>query len=422
MNIIDWKNEIASHHWDSALTQLYGKADPSRFLALLEDFEEKFGEGDVRFFSAPGRVELCGNHTDHQHGCVVALAVDLDILGVVRKREDNIVNLLSMGAEPCHVDLDGQAPEQGTSDALIYGVAKGLQEKGYLVGGFDCCTCSAVPFGSGLSSSAAFENYVATVFSEVYNDGKISPLDKALVGQWAENIYFGKPCGLMDQLASCLGNVSFIDFKDPKNPIIRQVSMPPEKTNHVLCVVKTGGSHADLTHHYAAIPEEMKRVAEFFGKEVLSDLTKEDVLNNIPALRETVGDRAVLRALNYYDETSRSHGVLKALEQEDFTTAFSLLEASGVGSQCWLKNVSNPEDTEFDGVGMALYVSKMLCPNGTFRVHGGGFGGTMLGLIPTERFLEYKQNIEKVFGEDSCIPLLVRPFGGIEIDHRLQRA
>jgi galactokinase len=419
MNILEWKNQLTAHQWDGVLQKLYGTTDHSRLADLLAVFEREFGEGPIRLFSAPGRVELCGNHTDHQQGCVVALAVDLDILGVVRARNDNMVHLLSMGTDPCHVDLQGEMPPKGTSDALIYGIAKALQEKGYLVGGFECCTCSAVPFGSGLSSSAAFENFVATVFSEVYNHGAVTPLEKALIGQWAENTYFGKPCGLMDQLASCLGNVSFIDFKDPKNPKIQQVSMPPEKTDHVLCVVKTGGSHADLTHHYAAIPDDMKQVAAFFGKQVLTDITKEDLWNNLPALREAVGDRAVLRALNFFDETNRSVLVLQALEQEDYARAFSLLEASGVGSQCWLKNVSNPEDTAFDGVGMALYCSKNFCPDGTFRVHGGGFGGTMLGLVPTKQFADYKQNIEKVFGKDSCISLLVRPFGGVEIDGRL---
>ncbi len=389
----------------------------TRIAQLQADFTATFGETThLRYFSAPGRVELCGNHTDHQGGQVVALAVDLDIIGAAAPREDAIVRLFSFGAEPCTVDLKGECPPKGTSDALIWGVAKALQEKGYAVGGFDCVTRSAVPFGSGLSSSAAFENFVATVFDGLHNNNSMDPVHKALAGQWAENNCFGKPCGLMDQLASCLGNVTYMDFADPEHPKTQTVAMPLEKVNRVMCVVKTGGSHADLTHHYAAIPAEMKAVAAFFGKNLLSQIVKEQVMDNLPALREAVGDRAVLRALNYFDECDRSRLVLAALQEGRVEDVLPILTASGIASQTLLQNVSNPEDTAFDGVGMALYLSRQVCPDGTYRVHGGGFGGTMLGLIPTEEFAGYKHAMESVFGADTCIALQVRTEGGMEIN------
>ncbi len=387
-----------------------------RFSQLQTDYQTAFGHlPKLRYFSAPGRVELCGNHTDHQGGQVVALAVNLDIIGAASVRSDSVIRLFSFGAEPCTVDLDGGCPLQGTSEALIWGVAKKLKNQGYAVGGFDCVTRSAVPFGSGLSSSAAFENFVATVLDGLYNNNAIDPMQKALAGQWAENHCFGKPCGLMDQLASCLGNVTYMDFSDPAAPVTKTVDMPLAQMERVLCVVKTGGSHADLTHHYAAIPAEMKAVAAYFGKKVLSQLTKKQIMDCLPALREQAGDRAVLRALNYFDECERSRQVLAALQEGRAADVLPILNQSGLASQTLLQNVSNPQDPLFDGVGMALYVSRQICPDGTYRVHGGGFGGTMLGIVPTGAFREYQQAIETVFGAASCIPLQVRPVGGTEL-------
>ncbi len=416
MNVQAWIVNLENNTLYNSFAPLYGKVPVQRLQLLLNTFAESFGEqGDLSFFSAPGRVELCGNHTDHQGGCVVALAVDLDVLGVVRKRDDSIVRLHSVGLEPCNVDLQGELPQKGTSQAIIYGVAKVLEQMGYVVGGFDCVTHSSVPVGSGLSSSAAFENFVATVFSGLYNENPIDPVQKAMAGQKAENEFFGKPCGLMDQMASCLGNVSFIDFKDAKNPVYQTVSMPIEDFGYTMCIVKTGGSHADLTHLYAAIPAEMKAIAGCFGKQVLSELDKEVIVNHISYLREQVGDRAVLRSLNYYDETQRANQICEYLQQGKLQEVLKLVEQSGNGSQCWLQNVSNSEDTAFEGVGMALYCSKNICPGGVFRVHGGGFGGTMLGFVPTECFAEYKTKIEAVFGKDSCVPLKIRAIGGTRI-------
>lgn len=416
MNYQGWMENLGNNTLYKAFAPLYGEVPVQRLQLLLNTFAESFGEqGELSFFSAPGRVELCGNHTDHQGGCVVALAVDLDVLGVVRKRDDTMVRLHSVGLEPCDVDLQGECPQKGTSQAIIYGVAKTLEAKGYTVGGFDCVTHSSVPVGSGLSSSAAFENFVATVFGGLYNEIPIDAVEKAVAGQKAENEYFGKPCGLMDQMASCLGNVSFIDFQDAKNPVYQTVSMPIEDFGYTMCVVKTGGSHADLTHLYAAIPAEMKAVADCFGKQVLSQLDKEVIVNHLSYLREQVGDRAVLRSLNYYDETARAQQICEYLQQGKVKEALVLVEQSGMGSQCWLQNVSNSADTTFDGVGMALYCSKNICPNGVFRVHGGGFGGTMLGFVPTECFDEYKAKIEELFGNESCVPLKIRTVGGTKI-------
>ncbi len=416
MNLQQWYDRLQTGRLNEQLIALYGDIDTARYRTILDDYQNRFGDHpNIHLFSAPGRVELCGNHTDHQGGQVVALAVDMDIIGAATPRDDGSICLISHGAEPCYVNLNGDCPPKGTSDALIWGVAKALQQKGYKVGGFDCVTRSAVPFGSGLSSSAAFENFVATAIEGLHNTELIPPVDKALAGQWAENTCFGKPCGLMDQLASCLGNVSFMDFSDNQNPATQTVSMPLDEIGYVLCVVKTGGSHADLTHHYAAIPAEMKAVAACFDKETLSQITKSQVLDNLPTLREKMGDRAVLRALNYFDECDRSREVLTALQKGDVLSVFPLLTASGMGSQTLLQNVSNPEDTKFDGVGFALYLSRQICPEGTYRVHGGGFGGTMLALLPREDFTDYKAKMETVFGENSCIALRVRPCGGIEL-------
>lgn len=412
----EWKQVVGEHKRVGSLAELSSRDIWQRVFNVLTAFETQFdAHAEVRLFSAPGRVELCGNHTDHQQGCVVALAVDLDIIGAVSPRPDQMVCLLSQGQPPCLVNLSGTEPLKGTSEALIYGVANGLRQKGYITGGFNCCMTSLIPVGSGLSSSAAFENFVATVFNSLYNQNAVSPLDKALAGQWAENCYFGKPSGLMDQLASCLGGVSFIDFADSVNPVCKPLHMPLQEIDRMLCVVNTGGSHADLTAHYAAIPAEMQAVAGFFGQTVLSACTKGQILENLPAIRKATGDRAVLRALNYFDEIQRCNHLCVALEQGNMEDIPTILEASGMGSQCWLQNISNPEQITFDGVGLALYLSKNFCPAGTFRVHGGGFGGTILGLVPVHDFDGYQKTMETVFGVHCCIPLQIRSAGGVEI-------
>ena len=416
MNTLQWKQYAQTSAAARELERLYGSADPARWVELLDYYENQFGPADgVRLFSAPGRAELCGNHTDHQQGCVVALAVHLDTLAAVTPRSDGVVRLHSRGKRPCRVDLNGPAPRTGSADALIYGVALWLRRQGYAVGGFDAATVSSVPTGSGLSSSAAFENLVATVFGYLYNPRPLPPLTKALAGQWAENNCFGKPCGLMDQLASCSGGVSFMDFADPQQPVITPLSWSPEADGRMLCVVKTGGSHADLTDQYAAIPAEMRAVAQALGVPVLSAADKRQVEQNLPALRAQCGDRAVLRALNYFDEIDRTRALADALARGDSEAVPAILTASGNGSQCWLQNVSNSKDPSFDGVGLALYLSKSVCPGGAFRVHGGGFGGTVLALVPAGDYAPWRQAMEQAFGPGCCTPLRVRRQGGVEI-------
>lgn len=389
-----------------------------RYVKVIESFEELFGVKDVEIYSAPGRSEIGGNHTDHQCGRVLAASINLDAIAIVAKKESGIV-LKSEGYPMINVSLADLLPkkeEEGTSAGLIRGVAARLKEEGYEIGGFEAYVTSDVLNGAGMSSSAAFEVLIGNILSGLYNEGKISPVLIAQAGQYAENVFFGKPCGLMDQMASSVGNLIFIDFADVKNPVIKKVNVNFEDFNHSLCIVDTKGSHADLTDEYAAIPEEMKRVAAYFGKEILKQVDKNEFYTNIPEIRKVAGDRAVLRAMHWFEETDRVIDQVNALEEENFEKFKKLIKSSGDSSFKYLQNVYSVKNLSRQEMAVGLALSDVILKGkGVSRVHGGGFAGTIQAFVPNDIVDIYKKNMEDIFGEDACHVLKIRKYGGMKV-------
>ena len=389
-----------------------------RYVKAIESFEELFGVKDVEIYSAPGRSEIGGNHTDHQCGRVLAASINLDAIAIVAKKESGIV-LKSEGYPMINVSLADLLPkkeEEGTSAGLIRGVAARLKEEGYEIGGFEAYVTSDVLNGAGMSSSAAFEVLIGNILSGLYNEGNISPVLIAQAGQYAENVFFGKPCGLMDQMASSVGNLIFIDFADVKNPVIKKVNVNFEDFNHSLCIVDTKGSHADLTDEYAAIPEEMKRVASYFGKEILKQVDKNEFYTNIPEIRKVAGDRAVLRAMHWFEETDRVIDQVNALEEENFEEFKKLIKSSGDSSFKYLQNVYSVKNLSRQEMAVGLALSDVILKGkGVSRVHGGGFAGTIQAFVPNDIVDIYKKNMEDIFGEDACHVLKIRKYGGMKV-------
>lgn len=390
-----------------------------RYIKALENFETLYGEKEIEIYSAPGRSEVGGNHTDHQYGKVLATSINLDAIAIVAKTEDETVTIKSEGYEKFEVNLSSLEPkegEEGTSESLTRGVASRLKEEGYEIGGFEAYITSDVLNGAGMSSSAAFEVLLGNIFSGLYNDMKIDEVLIAQVGQYAENVFFGKPCGLMDQMASAVGGLINIDFEDPKNPIVKQVDVDFETYGHSLCIVDTKGSHADLTDDYAAIPEEMKKVANFFDEDVLRKVDKNEFYLNLPKIREILGDRAVLRAMHLFEENKRVDEQVKALEDGDFETFKKLIKASGDSSFKYLQNVYSNHELQNQSMSIGLAISDVaLGDKGVSRVHGGGFAGTIQAFVPNDIVGMYKETIENVFGEGACHILKVRKYGGIKV-------
>lgn len=406
------------------LKEIYGSdaayAQAKRYAEAAEEFESMFGKKPERFFSAPGRTEVGGNHTDHNRGCVLAAGVSLDVIAAVVPTDDGIIRIKSQGFPMDTVnsaDLEIKDDEENTSAALIRGVAAGMKRYGFKVGGFSAYTTSNVLKGSGLSSSAAFEVLVGTILSGLYNDFAVSPVDIARISQFAENIYFGKPSGLMDQMASSVGSFITIDFADTSNPVIEAIDFDFASSGHRLCIVDTKGDHANLTPEYAAIPSEMKSVAQFFGKDALRDTDKAQVLKNLPALRQKLGDRAVLRALHFFGDSERVGKEAAALKQHDFKKFLSLINESGDSSYKYLQNIYASSSPREQGLAIALYLaSDILDGEGACRVHGGGFAGTIQAFVPEEKLGEFTERMESVFGKGSCYVLSIRPFGGTEVE------
>lgn len=389
-----------------------------RYINALNRFTQLYGEGDVLIFSAPGRSEIGGNHTDHQLGRVLAASINLDAIAIVAKKENGVV-LKSEGYPMINVSLADLLPkkeEEGTSEGLIRGVAAKLKEEGYEIGGFEAYVTSDVLNGAGMSSSAAFEVLTGNILSGLYNEGKVSPVLIAQAGQYAENVFFGKPCGLMDQMASSVGNLIFIDFADVKNPVIKKVNVNFEDFDHSLCIIDTKGSHADLTDEYAAIPEEMKKVAAYFGKEVLHQIDKNEFYIHIPEIRKVAGDRAVLRAMHWFEETDRVIDQVNALEKEDFEGFKSLIKASGDSSFKYLQNVYSVKNLSRQEMAVGLAFSDVILKGrGVSRVHGGGFAGTIQAFVPNDIVDIYKKNMEDIFGQDACHVLKIRKYGGMKV-------
>lgn len=419
------RENLMSGAYDAALNKLYTTKtideSRSRCLSLLDDFTALYGEqSNVRFFSAPGRTEVGGNHTDHNHGKVLAASINLDALAAVSQTDNGVIRVKSRGYEKTDVvDLSTLTPiaeEKDHSASLIRGVAARLVQLGYRVGGFDAATTSDVLSGSGLSSSAAFEVLIGTILNYLYNDGKISPVEIAQIAQYAENEFFGKPCGLMDQMACSVGSFVKIDFADPAKPVIEPVAFDFSSCRHSLCIVDTRASHADLTDEYASIRQEMEAVASFFGKSCLREVEKDDVMNHLAALREKLGERPLLRALHFYGENERVDKESAALVNDDFSTFKALVIESGYSSYMYNQNVFAPKDPKNQPVSLALALSEaILRGKGAWRVHGGGFAGTIQAFVPNEMVETYRQGMEAVFGEGACHILAIRPVGGIEI-------
>ena len=408
-----------------ALGRLYGRdaatiaAQTDRYARLAVKHVAQFGQKDgLRFVSAPGRTEVAGNHTDHNGGCVLAAAVNLDTVAAVTPSATSIVTLYSEGYDrPFIVDLNDLAPrrsEYETTDGLIRGVAARMKELGYAIGGFDAVVASTVFKGSGLSSSAAFEVLVCAIFDSLFNGFVVDARLRAQIGQYAENVFFGKPCGLMDQMASSVGGLVAIDFGG-EDPVVTAMKFDFDAAGYVPAVVSVGGEHGNLTHEYAAIPAEMKAVAQALGGKVLREIDPAEMEKRIPELKGRVKDRAILRALHFYDENRRVEKATAALQSGDIETFFDMLIASGESSWKLLQNlyVAGSDNQEMP---LALEMSRrMLAGKGAWRIHGGGFAGTILAFIPKAMLAEYTARMNAVFGKGAVTPLMIRADGAVEL-------
>ena len=418
------KEELLQGKYEELFRNIYqdeneAKRQNSRYAQAVAKFEELFGEKQVEIYSAPGRSEVGGNHTDHQHGMVLATSINLDAIGIVSPSASPVIQVVSEGYDMVEVDiedLEEKYEEEGTTAALIRGVAAALAEKGYKIGGFQAYITSDVLIGAGLSSSAAFEIIIGTIFSGLFNNMEIDPVEIAKAGQYAENVYFGKPCGLMDQMASAVGGLIHIDFQDPQVPSVKKVPSDFQAYQYSLCIVDTKASHANLTDDYAKIPEEMKKVAAFFKKNVLREVEEEEFFREIPGLRSILGDRPVLRALHFFEEEKRVEKQVEALEQGDFPRFLELVKESGNSSFKYLQNIYINRDEQNQSMSVALGASESILQNhGVSRVHGGGFAGTIQVFAENSYVEEYRNKIDHIFGKGSCHVLKVRQQGGIKV-------
>ncbi|MBQ8817075.1 MAG: galactokinase [Clostridia bacterium] len=425
MNTSMTKTHILSGALDKTLAYIYGEAaltyQKQRYASAIDEFVKIYGDREISLFSVAGRSELSGNHTDHNHGCVVAASIDLDIIAVAAKRDDSVIRVKSEGFPEDVVDTSSYtAPiteKFGTSESIIAGMCAGFLKDGYAIGGFDAYTTSNVLKGSGLSSSAAFEDMIGNILSHMYNDGKVDNVEIAKLAQYSENVFFGKPCGLMDQVACAVGGIVAIDFADPKNPIIDKIDFDLSEKGYNLCIVNTGGNHADLTDDYASVPAEMKAVAAHFGKSVLREIDKDTLVKEIPALREKVGDRAILRALHFLAENERVKAQKVALLDGDLDAFFAGVIASGRSSFCYLQNVYTTKNLTEQGLSLALCLAEgyLSDKKAAWRVHGGGFAGTIQSFVPMNEVAGYKALMDSVFGKDKCIVLRIRPVGAVKV-------
>ena len=425
-NAQELKAELFSGKYEKTFKKLYPNQQnvAERYARVVDKFVNKYGDSEgLRLFSAPGRTEVGGNHTDHQQGCVLAAGVDLDVIAVARKTDTGIIRIQSEGFAEDIIDLNVLTPQEDEVEhapALVRGVAARFKQLGYEIGGFDAYTTSNVLKGSGLSSSAAFEVLVCTLLNSLYNDEKMDSVEKAIVSQYAENEFFKKPCGLMDQMACSYGGFVGIDFDDPANPVIEKIDFDFQAVNHSLCIVDTGGCHADLTADYAGVPAEMKAVAAYFGKGILRDVNEDEFYMAIPKLRETVSDRAILRAIHFFNDNRRAVTLKEKLKANDFEGFKQTILESGKSSLQCLQNVFAASNPGEQGLTLALTLTeKILAGKGAFRVHGGGFAGTIQAFVPNDILSTYKYEIEKVFGEGKCYVLSIRPVGGVEITPEL---
>ena len=421
MNICEIKSAIKDGKFDNSFAMLYGDAIATRqrYFAACESFEELYPQsGDIRLFSAPGRTEVGGNHTDHQHGSVLAGSVNLDVIAIVSLNDDNTIRIKSEGYPMDTVkvgEFEKTPGEEGKAISLIRGVCSRFEELGCKITGFNAYTTSNVLKGSGLSSSAAFEVLIGNILNGLF-DGGASPIEIAKIGQFAEREYFGKPCGLLDQMASSLGGFTYADFADPTDPITESIELDIKSYGYTLCVVDTGGNHANLTGDYADITLECRQISNALGVDFLRDADTDKFYSNIASLRKECGDRAVLRAFHFFNEQVRVGEQRAALKSGEFEAFLKMVNASGQSSYDYLQNLYSTSAVNEQGLSLAIALTKkFLGDEGACRVHGGGFAGTIQCYIPTEKLAAYKQMIETAFGEGSCCVLNIRPVGGYEI-------
>ena len=411
---------------DEMLLALYGAEDISaqknRYIKAIESFAQLYGsDREVSAYSVAGRTEIAGNHTDHNHGKVVAGSLNLDVIAIASKRDDSVIRVTSEGFGEIVVDFaDYNSPDESkftTSDSIIAGMCAGMKKNGHNIGGFDAYATSNVLKGSGMSSSAAFEDMIGNILNHLYNDGKVDNVEIAKLSQYAENVFFGKPCGLMDQVACAAGGIVSIDFADPSAPIIEKIDFDLSGAGYNLCIVNTGGNHADLGEDYASIPAEMKSVAAYFGKKVLRETDEAAVIAEIPALREKLGDRAIMRALHFFADNRRVDKIRNALKNSDIESFFEGIIESGLSSFCYLQNVFTTKNVHEQGLSLALLLAdKYLAgKKAAFRVHGGGFAGTIQAFVPSEDAEGFRAYMDGALGEGSCLILRIRPYGAVKV-------
>lgn len=411
----DYDEKLKEIYLDESVLEYQKK----RYIQALNRYEVLFGGGKVSIYSAPGRSEVGGNHTDHQRGMVLAASINLDAVAVAGRNQENCVKVVSDGYEMSVVpldDLEKKKEEAGTSAGLIRGVLAGLKSRGYLLGGCSLYVTSDVLIGAGLSSSAAFETILGTVISGLFNDMKVGAVEIAQIGQFAENVYFEKPCGLMDQTACSVGGMIHIDFQEPKQPVVKKLNVDLEQYAYSLCIVDTKGSHEDLTDDYAQIPLEMKAAAAYFGKEVLRNVEEKDLYLHMADMRKELGDRPVLRAIHFFEENKRVEKQAEALEDGRFKSFLELVKESGNSSFQYLQNVYTNHDVQNQSMSVGLAVSEsVLEDHGVCRVHGGGFAGTIQAFVENDFVGAYKETMERLFGDGACHVLKVRKYGGIKV-------
>jgi len=413
---------------NSLFQELYGvneavlNEQASRYAALMNEFQKVYGADDVALFSSPGRTEIGGNHTDHNYGRVLAGAVNLDMIAVAATNGTNVIRIKSVGYPEFQVDLSELVIDESqfyTSSSIVKGIGARMKQLGYEIGGFDACIDGRVPKGSGLSSSASFEVLIGAVINHLFNNGKMTAVENGIIGQWSENNYFGKPCGLMDQTACSVGGLITIDFKDPSKPIVKEVDFDFVSTGFALVITDVGGGHDDAASQaeYASLPTEMKAVAAVLGAKVLREVTLEQIVDKIPEIRKVTGDRAILRAYHFQGDNQRVVEQVAALENNDFQAFLKMVVESGYSSYMYNQNIFDVVHKDDQVVSIALALSEMVLKGkGAWRVHGGGFGGTIQAFVPQDLLDKYVETLEHVYGKGSCHKLFIRAKGSIKLE------
>ena len=410
---------------------LYGKGKveeaAARYRNVMEGYEKSFGDGDLKLFSSPGRTEISGNHTDHNHGRVLAGSINLDCVGAAAKNQSNCVRIISetynqdFSIDLNHLEVSSKAA--GTVD-LVKGMLQGFKEAGYEIGGFNAYITSNVISAAGVSSSAAFEMLICSMVNTFFNEGRMDTVAYAHIGKYAENRYWNKASGLLDQMACAVGGLITIDFANPAEPAVEKIDFDFASQNHSLIIVQTGKGHADLSEDYSSVPKEMKKVAEYFKKDVLQEITEEEVISHIQEIREYAGDRSVLRALHFFEENKRVEAMVKALKENNFSEFLENITASGNSSWKWLQNCYTTHSVQEQGITVTLALTEMFIAEkkrGACRVHGGGFAGVIMAMLPDDLVDEYIEYIEKAVGKGSAYRMTIRPYGAICVSDMMEK-